>query len=76
MKRLWSCFTDDMDHCYFTGTAPVEQMQGYLSEVNAYTRGCGRLSLELSGYEPVDESRQEELVAKIGQVEFCEEMKA
>ena len=25
MKRLWSCFTDDMDHCYFTGTAPVER---------------------------------------------------
>ena len=49
-----------------TGTAPAEQMQGYLSEVNAYTRGCGRLSLELAGYEPVDESRQEEIVAKIG----------
>ena len=25
MKRLWSCFTDDMDHCYFTGAAPVER---------------------------------------------------
>lgn len=25
MKRLWSVFTDDMDHCYFTGTAPVER---------------------------------------------------
>lgn len=25
MKRLWSCFTDDMDHCYFTGFAPVER---------------------------------------------------
>ena len=48
------------------GTAPVEQMQGYLSEVNAYTRGCGRLSLELSGYEPVEESRQKEIVAEIG----------
>lgn len=24
-KRLWSVFTDDMDHCYFTGTAPVER---------------------------------------------------
>ncbi|MGN0272397.1 MAG: phosphoenolpyruvate carboxykinase [Lachnospiraceae bacterium] len=23
-KRLWSVFTEDMDHCYFTGTAPVE----------------------------------------------------
>ena len=25
MKRLWSCFTGDMDHCYFTGAAPVER---------------------------------------------------
>lgn len=25
MKRLWSVFTDDMDHCYFTGSAPVER---------------------------------------------------
>lgn len=49
-----------------TGTAPVEGMQGYLSEVNAYTRGQGRLSLELSGYEPVEESRQKEIVAAIG----------
>ena len=25
MKRLWSCFTDDMDHCYFTGASLVER---------------------------------------------------
>lgn len=24
-KRLTSVFTDDMDHCIFTGTAPVER---------------------------------------------------
>ena len=24
-KKLWSVFTDDMDHCYFTGTYPVER---------------------------------------------------
>lgn len=24
-KKLWSVFTDDMDHCIFTGTAPVER---------------------------------------------------
>ena len=24
-KRLFSVFTDDMDHCMFTGTAPVER---------------------------------------------------
>lgn len=25
MKKLSSVFTEDMDHCYFTGTAPVER---------------------------------------------------
>lgn len=25
MKRLFSVFTDDMDHCMLTGTAPVER---------------------------------------------------
>ena len=25
MKKLRSVFTDDMDHCYFTGAAPVER---------------------------------------------------
>jgi len=24
-KKLWSVFTEDMDHCYFTGTCPVER---------------------------------------------------
>ena len=25
MKKLFSVFTDDMDHCIFTGSAPVER---------------------------------------------------
>lgn len=25
MKKLWSVFTDDMDHCFYTGKAPVER---------------------------------------------------
>lgn len=25
VKRLWSAFTDDMDHCFYTGNAPVER---------------------------------------------------
>lgn len=24
-KKLWSIFTDDMNHCMYTGTAPVER---------------------------------------------------
>lgn len=25
MKKLWSVFTDDMEHCFYTGSAPVER---------------------------------------------------
>ena len=35
-----------------TGTAPVVTMGGYQSEVTAYTRGRGRLSCTLKGYQP------------------------
>jgi small GTP-binding protein len=33
------------------GRAPVATMQDYISEVHAYTKGLGSLSLELSGYD-------------------------
>ena len=35
-----------------TGKAPVSTLRDYWTEVAAYTRGEGRLSCELSGYEP------------------------
>ena len=35
-----------------TGTAPVSAMLGYPREVTAYSRGRGRISVALSGYEP------------------------
>lgn len=44
-----------------TGIAPVAAMQGYQREVNAYTRGFGRLSVEAAGYEPCH--NEEEVVA-------------
>lgn len=28
-KKLFSVFTDDLDHCYFTGCAPVERHHIY-----------------------------------------------
>ncbi len=34
-----------------TGTAPVSAMRGYPREVTAYSRGRGRISVALSGYE-------------------------
>lgn len=41
MKRLRSVFTDDMDHCYFTGYAPVERHHifGGASRENSERRG-------------------------------------
>ena len=35
-----------------TGTAPVSSMEHYPQEVTAYTRGLGRLSFALDGYQP------------------------
>ena len=35
-----------------TGAAPVRALRGYASDVMAYTRGRGRLSLRVQGYEP------------------------
>jgi hypothetical protein len=29
MKKLFSVFTDDMDHCMFTGASPVERHHVY-----------------------------------------------
>ena len=41
-----------------TGSAPAATMQGYQSEVNAYTKGMGRLSCTLKGYEPCHDTDQ------------------
>lgn len=47
-----------------TGTAPVATMQHYQRELNAYTRGKGRLTLTLQGYEPCHNT--EEVVEQMG----------
>ena len=47
-----------------TGSAPVAAMNGYLTELLAYTRGRGRLSLRLDGYKPC--RKQAEIVEGIG----------
>ncbi len=46
------------------GTAPAATMQGYQREVTSYTRGRGRLSCSLKGYEPCH--NEEEVIAAIG----------
>ncbi|MCI9155621.1 MAG: GTP-binding protein [Lawsonibacter sp.] len=47
-----------------TGHAPVAGLRDYWKEVTAYTRGRGRLSCTLRGYEPC--GNQEEIVARLG----------
>ncbi len=46
-----------------TGSAPVAAMNGYLTELLAYTRGRGRLSLRPDGYQPC--RKQDEIVESI-----------
>ena len=47
-----------------TGYAPVAGLSGYWNEVTAYSRGLGRLSCTLRGYEPCH--NQEEVAKAIG----------
>ena len=48
----------DGEYASLTGSAPTAAMRGYQSEVNAYTRGLGRLSCILKGYEPCHNTEQ------------------
>jgi predicted RNA-binding protein with PIN domain len=47
-----------------TGRAPVATMRDYQREVNAYTRGMGRFTCSVKGYEPCHNS--EEVIAAKG----------
>ncbi|MCR5160329.1 MAG: NYN domain-containing protein [Lachnospiraceae bacterium] len=47
-----------------TGTAPVSCMQNYQADVNAYTRGAGRLFCSVAGYRPCHNA--EEVIAEKG----------
>ena len=50
--------------CLLTGSVPVSEFGGYQREVNAYTRGRGKLSCRLRGYEPCH--NEAEVIAAIG----------
>lgn len=52
------------DYSVLTGTAPVVRMRGYQTEVIAYTKGRGRLSCILKGYEPCKEA--DHVIEKVG----------
>ena len=55
---------EDGDVAILSGTAPVATMQDYVTEVYAYTKGQGQLTLELKGYDVCHNSA--EVVERIG----------
>ncbi len=52
------------DETVITGTAPVSELQEYPKEVAAYSRGRGKLSLSVSGYQPCHNAA--EVIEKAG----------
>lgn len=54
----------DGEHAIIMGTAPVETMMHYASDLVVYSKGKGRLNLSLKGYEPCH--NQEEVIDRIG----------
>lgn len=54
----------DGDMSLITGIAPVSEMAGYQTEVNAYTHGLGRVFCCLKGYMPCHNTS--EVIARIG----------
>ena len=55
---------EDGDVAVLIGTAPVSTMQDYMTEVHSYTKGMGRLTLDLKGYDVCHNSA--EVVERIG----------
>jgi len=55
IQRMQGSFEPPMtlgEETVLTGSAPASAMRGYQKEVNAWSRGRGRLSYTLKGYEP------------------------
>ena len=48
----------DGEYAVLKGSAPASTIRSYQSEVNAYTRGLGRFSCSLQGYEPCHDTEQ------------------
>ena len=66
IQRMYGSFDTPItegETSILTGTAPVATMRDYQREVNAYTRGHGRLSCVLKGYEPCHNA--EEVIAQM-----------
>ncbi len=64
MQGEFSAPEQDGSLALLTGTAPVSTMRNYQRDVISYTKGRGRLTLSLSGYEPCHNA--EEVIAASG----------
>lgn len=64
MQGEFSAPEQDGAMALLTGTAPVSTMRNYQRDVMSYTKGRGRLTLSLSGYEPCHNA--EEVIAASG----------
>lgn len=67
IQRLYGSFQEPetgTEVAVLTGKAPVATMQDYLREVISYTRGRGRLTCQVMGYEPCH--NPEEVIQEIG----------
>lgn len=67
LQRMQGTFSGpeiDGEMAILTGTAPVVTMRDYQTEVIAYTRGHGRIFMNLKGYEPCHNA--EEVIEAIG----------
>lgn len=67
LQRMQGTFSGpemDGEMAILKGTAPVVTMRDYQTEVIAYTRGHGRIFMNLKGYEPCHNA--EEVIAAIG----------
>lgn len=67
LQRMQGTFSSpkiDGDMAILEGTAPVVAIRDYQTEVIAYSRGKGRIFLNLKGYEPCHNA--EEVIAVIG----------
>ena len=54
----------DGDNVVITGEGPVSVIGNYQAEVNAYTKGTGRLALKMAGYRPCHNT--EEVIERFG----------
>ena len=64
MQGEFSAPEQDGSMALLTGTAPVSTMRNYQRDVISYTKGRGRLTLSLSGYEPCHNA--EEVISASG----------